>query len=335
MSVTQFLGSPKVQYFNPTTGVFLAGGLLYTYNITSTTPRATYPTIADAIAGTNANTNPVVLDSTGSAAVVLNGSTKLVLTDSLGNQVWAIDNVNTAGIDIIDSNGNNLLVFSAASAAVNALTISSGNSGSSPSIAATGGDTNINLVLNAKGTGHVKISNDTYPITDGTANQLLKTNGSGAIGFATVAYPAGDGTTGQYLITNGSAQLGWTSGAVKADQVAATSALLMVTPSTQIFHPASAKSCLTFDQASDTILSSYGISSVTPNSTGIFQCNLSTNFLAATYTVVGSADLHTGSNAIVLTIQAQSTSSYTLAHNEFSGTATSPNVSCSATFGTT
>lgn len=41
------------------------GCKLYFYVTTTTTPKNTYPTEADAIAGTNANANPVVLDSDG------------------------------------------------------------------------------------------------------------------------------------------------------------------------------------------------------------------------------------------------------------------------------
>ena len=93
--MAQFLGTPKVQYFD-SNGDPLSGGLLYTYASGSTTNKATYPTLADALAGTNANANPVVLDSRGEATVVLSGVTKLVLKDSAGSTVWTVDNASSA-----------------------------------------------------------------------------------------------------------------------------------------------------------------------------------------------------------------------------------------------
>jgi len=67
----------------------LAGGKLYTYQANSLIPQATY---SDA-AGVVANTNPVVLDTTGSATVRLinNAAYKFVLTDSLGTTQWTED----------------------------------------------------------------------------------------------------------------------------------------------------------------------------------------------------------------------------------------------------
>jgi len=71
-------------------GAPLAGGLLYTYAANSTTPKATYTDYALSIP----NTNPVVLDSTGSAVVRLaTGGYKLVLTDASAVQQWTIDYV--------------------------------------------------------------------------------------------------------------------------------------------------------------------------------------------------------------------------------------------------
>jgi len=67
----------------------LAGGKLYTYQANSLIPQATY---SDA-AGSVANTNPVVLDTTGSATVrLINGAAyKFVLTDALGTTQWTED----------------------------------------------------------------------------------------------------------------------------------------------------------------------------------------------------------------------------------------------------
>ena len=126
---------------------------------------------------------------------------------------------------MLDVNGNSigdgtleLLSFSETASAVNEFTITNAATGNGPRFSATGGDTNIDLDLLAKGTGTVTIrGNDnagaitfncennshgvtirgpahsagatytlTLPTSDGNANQFLQTNGSGVLTFATV-----------------------------------------------------------------------------------------------------------------------------------------------------
>lgn len=78
-------------------GVPLAGGKLYTYEAGTTTPADTYTDATGAIA----NTNPVILNSRGEAAVWLTnaatsswgGAYKFVLTDSTNVQVWSADSI--------------------------------------------------------------------------------------------------------------------------------------------------------------------------------------------------------------------------------------------------
>lgn len=59
----------KEYQFQTDSGGPLNAGLLYFYVTTTTTAKSTYPTEADAIAGTNANVNPVVLDADGRSPV--------------------------------------------------------------------------------------------------------------------------------------------------------------------------------------------------------------------------------------------------------------------------
>lgn len=75
-------------------GQALAGGFLYTYAAGTTTPQATYTDST----GSTPNTNPVVLNSFGQAAVWLDPtlSYKFILKDTLGNQIWATDNIQGA-----------------------------------------------------------------------------------------------------------------------------------------------------------------------------------------------------------------------------------------------
>lgn len=71
-------------------GAPLVGGLLYTYASGTTTPKATY---TSATLGTS-NTNPVVLDARGEAAVWLgSGAYTMVLKTSAGVTIWTQDGI--------------------------------------------------------------------------------------------------------------------------------------------------------------------------------------------------------------------------------------------------
>jgi hypothetical protein len=91
--------NPKPQFFT-STGTMASGYLLFFYTAGTTTKKDTYPTSADAIAGTSPNTNPIVLNSRGEANVdiYLDGSYKVKLapstdTDPPTAAIWTVDNV--------------------------------------------------------------------------------------------------------------------------------------------------------------------------------------------------------------------------------------------------
>lgn len=79
------------QSFTDSAGAPLVGGKLWTYNAGTSTPRPTY---TDA-SGTVANTNPVILDARGEAAVYWDGAYKVVLTDAAGVTIWTADNISS------------------------------------------------------------------------------------------------------------------------------------------------------------------------------------------------------------------------------------------------
>lgn len=77
------------------TNVNLVGGSLLSYVAGTTTPQATYTDET----GATPNTNPVVLDSNGSAAVWIDPSLsyKFVLNDVNGNLIFTADQVSASG----------------------------------------------------------------------------------------------------------------------------------------------------------------------------------------------------------------------------------------------
>ncbi len=93
------LGVPSFQGWDDN-GDPLNGGKLNTYIAGTSTPKATYPTYVDALAGTNANAQPVVLDAFGRAQIwVQPGLYKFILTNSASvtQTNGTADNVNLGG----------------------------------------------------------------------------------------------------------------------------------------------------------------------------------------------------------------------------------------------
>src|SRR3990167_1861861 len=151
-----FVYGPKFLGFDDN-GDPLSGGLLYTYSPGTTTNKATYPTVADSIAATNALANPVFLYSRGEATVVLAGSYKLVLKTSAGVTLWTVDNYNPLDM-ILDDNGNEILDLNTVASAVNYAKLSNSATGNAVILEAVGSDTDIDLDLKAKGAGSVNFT---------------------------------------------------------------------------------------------------------------------------------------------------------------------------------
>jgi hypothetical protein len=86
--------------------------------------------------------------------------------------------------EINDNNGNEEIIFTTTTSAVNELTIANAATGNAPEIAATGDDTDIDLKLTPKGAGNLVLDGIEFPNADGSASQVLQTNGSGVLSFA-------------------------------------------------------------------------------------------------------------------------------------------------------
>lgn len=160
---------------------FLSGGKVYSYTAGTSTLSATYPTVDDARSGDVVHTNPVILDSRGEALIVLNGATKLELKDPDDNTIWTVDDLDVTSTNILDTNENEMLVFTTTASAVNELTIVQSVTGGDPTIKTTGNDTNIDLTLQCKGAGNITISVGGLKVEDGnltiTAGDLTLTSG--------------------------------------------------------------------------------------------------------------------------------------------------------------
>ncbi len=137
---------------------------------------------------------------------------------------------------IRDDSDNEQLTFQKTSSAVNNFEMTNQATGTSPTLAAVGGDSNIDMVLVPKGTGETKVgtgaatatitssgaydltldtnsgsNSGTITITDGAnGNIAITPNGSGAVVLDGLSWPTSDGTANYILKTDGSASLSWT-----------------------------------------------------------------------------------------------------------------------------
>lgn len=94
--------------FSTSSGSPLVGGKIYTYDTGTNNPRPTY---SDA-AGTVPNTNPVILDARGEAAIFWTGVYRVVLKDSLDNTIWTVDGVSgLSSADLSSTAGSGLVGF--------------------------------------------------------------------------------------------------------------------------------------------------------------------------------------------------------------------------------
>lgn len=82
---------PKLQFFDPN-GAPLAGGKVHTYSAGTTSPLATYTDST----GLAQNTNPIILDASGSASIWLGPSLyRIELDDANDVLIWSQDNVSS------------------------------------------------------------------------------------------------------------------------------------------------------------------------------------------------------------------------------------------------
>ena len=178
---------------------------LFTANPTAdrvvTLPDATGNVVLDTATQTLTNktlTSPVINTPTGDVATKTGSQT-------LTNKTLTSPTINTAkiGTSLNDVNGNELIKVTATGSAVNELTIANGASTTGPTLSATGGGANLNIIMTSKGTGSVQVSKAAYTSATITANgdasdaatYIICNKGSG------LAVGLNDGTTvGEFRI---------------------------------------------------------------------------------------------------------------------------------------
>ena len=145
---------------------------------------------------------------------------------------------------INDENGNEQIIFQTTSSAVNQFDITNAATGNPPKISATGGDSNIDLDLEAKGTGHVTIRGNSnsgaiqFNCEDNSHGQILK------------AQPHSAGVTNEMLLPDGSSST--------LVSLVATQTLTNKTLTTPVIAEIDSGSTITLDATTDIILDADG-----------------------------------------------------------------------------
>jgi hypothetical protein len=99
------------------------------------------------------------LDIDGGTLVLPNTVVTTTGTQTLTNKTLTAPKIGTS---ILDTNGNELALLTATGSAVNEFTLANAASGNAPKLSSTG-ETNVDLDLEAKGTGHITVRGNTNP----------------------------------------------------------------------------------------------------------------------------------------------------------------------------
>ena len=135
-----------------------------------------------------------------SGMVVLDTHTQTLTNKTLTTPTISSPKITTA---INDTNGNESIKFTATSSAVNEITIANAATGNAPSITASGSNTNINLLVNPKGSGSVELGKTALASVEVTSDQANYVAGASHVicnKASALAIGLDDGTTSGEMI---------------------------------------------------------------------------------------------------------------------------------------
>jgi hypothetical protein len=137
--------------------------------------------LADAVTVKNSTGSGIAIPA-GKTSVVYNTGSNVVDAVTFLTALQLSGNLTMASAtSVVDANGNELIKFpSTVASAVNEVTVSNAATGANPSIAATGGDTDVGISFTPKGAGDVVITSGNLrvpsaaSVADSNGNELIK-----------------------------------------------------------------------------------------------------------------------------------------------------------------
>ena len=154
-------------------------------------------------------TTPTIASITNGGTITIPSGAGTIATiagsQTFTNKPLTSPTINTPviGTSLNDANGNEFIKFTTTSSAVNELTIANGASTTGPTLSATGGASNLNIIMTPKGTGSVELNKAAFSSSTITSNGAASTAATLIIGNkgSALAVSLADGTTvGEYKI---------------------------------------------------------------------------------------------------------------------------------------
>ena len=179
---------------------------------TITLPDAAGNVVLDTATQTLTNktlTTPTIASITNGGTITIPSGAGTIATiaasQTLTNKTLTSPTINTPiiGTSLNDANGNEFIKFTTTGSAVNEITIANGASTTGPTLSATGGGANLNIIMTPKGTGSVELNKAAFTSSTITANGAASTSATLIIGNkgSALAVSLADGTTvGEYKI---------------------------------------------------------------------------------------------------------------------------------------
>jgi hypothetical protein len=179
---------------------------------TITLPNAGGNVVLDTATQTLTNktlTTPTIASITNGGTITIPSGagtiTTIAASQTLTNKTLTSPTINTPiiGTSLNDANGNEFIKFTTTGSAVNELTIANGASTTGPTLSATGGGANLNIIMTPKGTGSVELNKAAFTSSTITANGAASTSATLIIGNkgSALSVSLADGTTvGEYKI---------------------------------------------------------------------------------------------------------------------------------------